>query len=76
MYFVKNTDDAGSEASNEYELYSPHPCTVFLKGVLYRKCVCKLEAKDTWFALVHLIGYPKEDVIIKDDLKEDIFIEF
>lgn len=50
--------------SYQYSISPFYPCRVFLQDKIYKDCCCKLEAKDTWFALVHLLGYPNSDVEI------------
>lgn len=52
--------------SYQYSISPFFPCRIFLQDEKYKDCSCKLEAKDTLFALVHLIGYPKSDVEIVD----------
>ena len=50
--------------SNPYSLHPFFPCEVYLDGEKHSDCCCRLEAKDTWFSLVHLLGVPKEKIKI------------
>ena len=50
--------------NNQYSIYPSFPCEIHLDGEKYSDCCCKLEAKDTWFSLVHLLGFPKEKIKI------------
>lgn len=47
-----------------YSIYPSFPCEVYLDGEKHSNCCCKLEAKDTLFSLVHLLGYPSDKVKI------------
>ena len=52
--------------SYRYSLHPFFPCRVYLQDEKYHDCRCKLEAKDTVFTLVHLIGYSESDVEVID----------
>lgn len=62
------TTSSTQDNLSNYSIYPSFPCTLFLQGEKYKDCCCKLEAKDTWFSLVHLIGFPKSDVKIYNAL--------
>lgn len=57
----------------DYSIYSLFPCEIYLDGKKHSECCCKLEAKDNWFSLVHLLGYPKDKIkIISSENGEEV----
>lgn len=71
----ESVENLREERFCQYSVQSPFPCIVFLKGKKYSECCCKLQAKDQLFALVHLIGFNREDVKVIDfETKEEMFL--
>ena len=64
----------GKGDMGRYSAHLPFPCIVFLQGEKYSECCCKLEAKEQLFALIHIIGFRREDVkVIDPRTNEELF---